>query len=276
MANKIKILKITFFIAVSISILLVGVYFILKKDTESKKVIDYPEKIKIMQFDINHGLNPNKELNLKQVEELINKEKPHIVCLNNVDNGTQQTGYINQAKKLGQDLDMKYSYGKRYEKESGSTGNVILTTLPIKFAQNIFFKTGKGRQNSLLYIIQNYRGIEFHIFNLQFDEKYAREQYREAKRIVSEKDIKSGHLVITGNFAMKKTSNEIKEFSNMYTNIFDTSESQFTYSIPNPDKQYDYIFVGNNVKVLKSKVINNEMTQRISYHLPVVTTLKLK
>lgn len=255
----------------------VGIYLGMSEDNSGQeKVFIYPGHVKVLQYNIDHGLNPGQELNLHNVESLILQEKPDIVCLNSIDQGTKTSGYINQPRKIREAIDMPYSYGKANPADEGWSGNAIFTRFPIKFAQNILFQEKNNDKNAFLYVIIGYEDIELHVITTSLDSKNYKVRIRELQDFIKERELTEEHIILTGTFTIKQNEREIKDLSQKYHSIFNKTDLSFTYPSSKPEFRHDYMFVSKNIKIMDARVINSDLTRKTSQHLPITANINIQ
>ena len=254
-----------------------GLYLGMQSENKNdSKIVMYPGHIRIIQYNISHGLNSQNKLNLSEVKNLIQQEKPDIVCFNAIDNATPQSGYINQPGKLNENLDMNFSFGKTKELADGSTGNAIFTRFPIKFAQNILFREKKNSRNAFLYVIVEYKDEELHILTTSLGKQNYKTRLRELESFIREREIEGEHIIIAGTFNANKNDREFAKLTQKYNSVFKQADDTPTHPATQPDKRKDFLLFSKNIKIMEGKVINSDSAKHISEHFPVMANIDIK
>ncbi len=101
--------------------------------------------LKIMTYNIQHGVGMDNRLNLNRISRVINKGGAGIIGLNEVDKRMPRSLFINQAKKIAGDLNMTYVFGPTFKLGLSSYGNALLTVYPVLEVDNIILP-GNGRE----------------------------------------------------------------------------------------------------------------------------------
>lgn len=85
--------------------------------------------IRIMTYNIHHCNPPSKgtEIDLASVANVILRENPEIVALQEVDNNTTRSGAGNQAQQIAAKLGMSYFFAKAINYQGGEYGVAILS-----------------------------------------------------------------------------------------------------------------------------------------------------
>jgi endonuclease/exonuclease/phosphatase family metal-dependent hydrolase len=83
--------------------------------------------IVVMTYNIHHGEGTDQRLDLPRIAEIIRRADPELVALQEVDNGTQRTGGVDQAAELGRLTGLQVTYGPAMDYQGGRYGNAILS-----------------------------------------------------------------------------------------------------------------------------------------------------
>lgn len=284
MNNKQKIF-LTLVIFIIIVLAFAGSYFFLiNRGSQPAPVIPTPDKIKILSYNINHGEGPAGGYGLKEIIEIIKRENPDFVTLNDVDNKAVRTYREDQARKIAGNLGMFFTFGKTTALEGGWNGNAILSRYPLIFAENRFYKDDTGDENqAFLHGVFRAGEKEIHIYTTELagDAEIAEKQNQELiDHIVDEmaQNAVNDPLFLTGSFNLNYDHVGIKGMKNYFENT--TVKSSFTDKLTwpahSPKYQYDYIFSRKNASLGGVKIIRDNNTQNTSDHLPLIAEFELK
>ncbi|MCF7884902.1 MAG: hypothetical protein K9M80_00255 [Candidatus Marinimicrobia bacterium] len=255
----------------------IGLYLGMREDRrEQKRVILYPGHIRVMQYNINHGLTPQNKSNLGYINELIQQEQPDILCINSIDNGVKRSGYINQPRKLRETLKMQHSWGEAFQIGDGWSGNAIYTRFPIEFAQNVLFRERNKDQNAFLYVALGYEGIELHVLTTSLKKDNFKIRLTELENFISERGLNKQHVIIAATVPAQVDNREILDLNKSYYSIFDHSELKYSFPAKNPEQRYDHLFFSKNIKILEGKILHTELTRKISTHLPLSANIDIQ
>lgn len=91
------------------------------------------ETLKIMTYNIHHANPPSKPglIDLDAVAEVIKKENPDLVGLQEVDRLTKRSGNVDEAKLLAEKTGLYYQFFKAIDHDGGDYGVAILSRFPI-------------------------------------------------------------------------------------------------------------------------------------------------
>lgn len=237
--------------------------------------------IKIMTYNIQHGLDYKKLLNkeriidLDRICEIIKQENPDILGLNEVYNDVnnietvEQTKYI--ASKLGYDY---YFFGKSITiKNTIGYGNAIVSRYPIIDVKLHNIEDPLVKDEDVYYetrsIIEVSIKINDKIINT-FVSHFGlakSEQLNATNKLLSL--IKDKQTIFIGDLNMEETNENIKEISKALVNTsYLIDRNKETYPSINPMIKIDYIFT-KNVGNIDSKIIK----EIGSDHFPVVSNI---
>jgi endonuclease/exonuclease/phosphatase family metal-dependent hydrolase len=90
-----------------------------------------PSRLRVLCYNIHYGQGTDGRYDLERLAAVINKVKPDLVALQEVDVGVKRSGRVHQAQRLAQLTSMAVRFGPTQHYEGGLYGNAVLTRLPI-------------------------------------------------------------------------------------------------------------------------------------------------
>jgi len=87
--------------------------------------------LRVLCYNIHYGQGTDGRYDLERLAAVINKAKPDLVALQEVDVGVKRSGRIHQARRLAELTGMAVRFGPTQHYEGGLYGNAVLTRLPI-------------------------------------------------------------------------------------------------------------------------------------------------
>ncbi len=96
---------------------------------------DRPVRIKVMSFNMQHGVYEDDAIDLKRVAKVIRSQKPDIVCLLEEDVFTERSGRVGQMNAVAKLTRLTPVFGKAIDYQGGDYGNAVLTRYPVKDQQ---------------------------------------------------------------------------------------------------------------------------------------------
>lgn len=283
MLNKQKIFLIIIVLVIISIISFIFYHQYSNKESASTTVVPTPEKIKIMTFNINHGEDSRGSYGLKEIIEIIRRESPDFVTINDIDSKAVRTYREDQARKIAGNLGMYFTFGKTTALEGGWNGNAILSKYPLKYAENRFYKNRHEPENqALLYGVFAAGEQEIHIFTTELaeDKETAEKQSHEiVDRImdVMSKGAVNSPVLLAGSLNLEADHVSIKGMRNYLLNATGNAKGAERYSYPgsDPKTQRDYIFYRKNLNLFNWEMIRDNNTRNASDHLPLTATFTL-
>lgn len=88
---------------------------------------DESKEMRLVSYNIRHCSGADKELNIQRIADIIAKERPDIVGLNEVDKFSKRSKGVDQAKELGKKIGLYATFAEAIPIAGGSYGNAILS-----------------------------------------------------------------------------------------------------------------------------------------------------
>jgi len=89
-------------------------------------------ELRIMSYNIRHGAGMDLKVDLERIAEVIKKQNPDLIALQEVDNKCSRSGSKDIAAELGKMVGMQHRFGKFMDFGGGEYGMAVLSKLPIK------------------------------------------------------------------------------------------------------------------------------------------------
>ena len=94
-------------------------------------VNDSSSSLRILCYNIHYGQGNDGVYDIPRLAAVINRLKPDLVALQEVDVGVERSGRLHEARQLGELTGMAVRYGPTQHYQGGLYGNAVLTRLPI-------------------------------------------------------------------------------------------------------------------------------------------------
>ena len=244
-------------------------------------------QLKVMSFNIAAGNKLDGTLDLELTATTIEKSGADIIGLQEVDrNFSRRSNFMDQAKWLGQKLNMHVSYGlnlteqpEELERPKRAFGNVTLSKYPITGDKNYDLASVEveGKDNEprgLLETVIDVGGSQIAFYNthLSLKEQEVKVNIEEMLRVIGAQKLP---VLIVGDFNQEPDSESIQTLEQRFPFVFGDLENQPSTYKKSEDhghgKKIDYIFHDDNWEVEKAVVIDTEASD----HFPVVAELIL-
>ncbi len=102
---------------------------------------ELPTEIRVVTYNIHHGEGVDREFDLKRIANLLLPVEPHVVALQEVDQGTRRAGGVDQPAELAKLTGMEVVFGRNIDYDGGGYGTAVLTKLPVRSHESVKLKS---------------------------------------------------------------------------------------------------------------------------------------
>jgi endonuclease/exonuclease/phosphatase family metal-dependent hydrolase len=102
---------------------------------------ELPREIRVVTYNIHHGEGIDGKFDLKRIADVVMAEKPDVVALQEVDQGTKRASGVDQAAEFEKLTGMKVVFGRNIDYDGGGYGTAVLTRLPILSTNSVKLKS---------------------------------------------------------------------------------------------------------------------------------------
>lgn len=251
--------------------------------------------VKVMSFNIAHGLGMDGEVNLENTARIIEESAAEIIGLQELDRYfTERSSFMDQVEWLSNRLGMYAAYGANInfapieaERPKRQYGNAVLSKYPIKYIENHLLTQVSSplvhdEQRGILETIIDVNGTYVSFFNthLALKDEELRVSIDEIFALTSKSRFPK---IVTGDFNAPPTHPEIKRMTQRFTDVFAELNQNDTHTYPSvydnvetgeeyrPVTRIDYIFTDQNLAVEGAAAIATDASD----HLPITAQLVL-
>lgn len=224
--------------------------------------------MKVMTYNVHSCKDINKNNTLSRIAELIKKERPSIVGLNEIENRSPRTWFVNQPKKLAKARDMLFAYGPTLRLgRIGFFGNAVLSRYPIHAAENIRLPGNREPRKCLRTVLRTPRGnITVLSTHLGLNDAERDKQIQKLLEIIQ---AEKKPLILMGDFNCK--AQQLNPLLKILTDSGALFGSIPTYSSVNPTARIDYILVSKHFTCQNLTIPQTQASD----HFPVLAELEL-
>lgn len=249
-----------------------------KLSSLNKPAISDGETLKVMSYNIHHANPPSKVglIDLDAIAAVINKEKPDLVGLQEVDRFTKRSGNVDEAKLLAEKTGLNFYFFKAIDHDGGDYGVAILSRFTINNPQKLALpQVAKGEPRVLSYVDVNLPNRT----KLTFSNTHLDATRPDSNRVVQMKAIlatlnpKSNATILVGDLNCESKNEPILLLDQQFKRSCVNSCAP-TIPQDRPSKTIDYIALRNvNWTVKEHRVIPERYA---SDHRPVVVVYQIK
>lgn len=241
--------------------------------------------LKVMSYNIHIASPPSilpefSHTDLKAIADVINREKPDLIALQEVDAYTERSGkHSHQAKDLAELTDMYYFFAKAIDRSDGDYGVAILSKYPIVDSESFKLPTteaSNGETRALAVIKIEALGEKLVFMSVHLDHRSDIDRQFQAKQLLEyTKPFDQYPIILAGDFNMEPNNDIFQLLLKRF--VMETVKPPFTFSSTQPEVTIDHILI--NKKAYELFDILNYYTIDEKYasdHLPLVMELQIK
>lgn len=237
------------------------------------------QELTIMSYNIHHANPPSKAgyIDIDAIAAVINKYKPDVVALQEVDVNTKRSG-MNEAVTLAEKTKMNFYFAKAIDHDGGDYGVAILSRYPLSGGTTHKLPTATGTNGEPRVLAT--AAIEWNGKKIIIACTHMDAQRSDTNRLLQINAItgilkdETNPVILAGDLNAAPGGAVINILDQHFTRSC-TQNCGFTIPQVNPTKTIDFIAYkpAANFAVLAHTVIDE---QYASDHLPVLATLKLQ
>lgn len=245
--------------------------FSLAEKMGSKQVKDQ-SAFRIMTYNIHHAEGMDGIVNLERIADVIKKENPDILLLQEVDINLSRSGNMDIPQLLSKKTGLKnVVFGKNLDIDTGSYGNATLSRFTITSSKNFQFERIGSEQRGILATEISLHGREILVLNSHFDHSQEdAERILYAEKIIHEilPKYNADVVLFGGDFNDIPTSQMYQKLNENFKDTWMISGQGDGMTIPadQPIKRIDYILFSGNIQPDSIWIPKTEASD----HLPVV------
>lgn len=244
----------------------------------SSSSLSAKKTVRVMTYNIHVGVGMDKKLDLQRIADVINKEKPDLVGLQEVDRGVERTQRKDEIVELAALTRMEYAFAHNLNYQGGQYGVAILSRVPIRASDHRMFQNKRETERrGMIRVEVKIDGKPINFVTTHLDYQFADGRLFEAEQMLEfVRDVK-GTLIVVGDFNDEPTGSAYQLMLNRFDDAWlakRQKELGLSYPADKPVKRIDYIFFrrSEGVKAKQSWVVET----LASDHIPVVADLEIR
>lgn len=265
----------------NIGLFLVSLLFlqcITSNETASKSAIN-EGVLRIMTYNIHHANPPSRAdvIDVSAIAEVIRKENPDLVALQEVDVNTKRSGKtLHEARELAEQLGMNFYFAKALDYQEGFFGNAVLSRYPLLDSLQVLLPSlpdVKAENRVLAAIKIQISDQKLWFGSTHLDYQSDSNNLFQSRTLLDAIDSINDPFILGGDFNVDEYSETIALFDQYFKRTC-PGECPPTIPVKNPNRAIDFLMYrsADFFSTLHHKVIDE---QYASDHLPVVADLTL-
>jgi endonuclease/exonuclease/phosphatase family metal-dependent hydrolase len=239
-------------------------------------------KLRVFCYNIHYGQGMDGKYDIERLADVINRSKPDLVALQEVDVGVRRSGQVHEAQRLAELTGMAVRYGPTQHYEGGLFGNAVLTRFPILdvLIQPLPYTESTPERvtyprGAIAVTVRGPNDKPLRFISTHFQHNIPDDRIAEAKAIndLFASDDTAIPTILAGDMNATPEAEPIQILLERWSNATDDPASPSAPS-PKPRSRIDYIFyrTASQFRVIDAKVIAEAMA---SDHRPVQADFEL-
>jgi endonuclease/exonuclease/phosphatase family metal-dependent hydrolase len=253
--------------------------FVGERNAESTRAATAIKKaIRVMTFNIHVGVGMDKKLDLQRIADVINRERPDLVGLQEVDRGVTRTEGKDEIAELAKLTRMDFSFAPNLDFQGGHYGVAILSRFLIQKADHQKYQNKRETERrGMLRVEVEVEGRKVNFVTTHLDYQFEDGRSFEAEQLLHLLEDVDGPVVVVGDFNDEPQGSAYKLMLTRFDDAWIRSKAKsegLSYPADKPVKRIDYIFArtSDGIKMKRSWVVST----LASDHLPVMAELEIK
>jgi endonuclease/exonuclease/phosphatase family metal-dependent hydrolase len=262
---------------VSLVSVLLGLLLLATPQTRSSPPTVFKKTLRIMTYNIHVGVGMDKKLDLQRIADVINKEKPDLVGLQEVDRGVKRTEGKDEIVELAQMTKMDYAFAHNLDYQGGQYGVAILSKYLLKNVDHKMFENRReAERRGMLRAEVEIDGKIVNFVTTHLDYQFEDGRVFETEQMLRFLASVKGPMIVVADLNDEPVGAAYKLMDTLFDDAWVVSKAKgdgFSYPADKPVKRIDHIFYrSDTAKAKKAWVV----TTLASDHIPVMAEIELK
>ena len=234
--------------------------------------------LRVMTYNIHVGVGMDKKLDLQRIADVINREQPDLVGLQEVDRGVKRTEGKDEIAELAEMTRMHFAFAPNLDFQGGKYGVAILSRVPLNSIMHLMFENKReAERRGMLRVQVDFDGKPIYFVTTHLDYQFEDGRLFEAQQLLDDLEDIKGPLIVVADFNDVPEGSAYKLMDTLFDDAWLASRAKgdgFSYPADKPVKRIDHIFYrpANRVRAKKAWVVQT----LASDHVPVVADIELK
>lgn len=234
--------------------------------------------LRVMTYNIHVGIGMDKKLDLQRIADVINRERPDLVGLQEVDRGVRRTEGKDEIAELAAMTGMHFAFAPNLDYQGGKYGVAILSRWPIKDTMHRLFQNKReAERRGMLKVEVDAGGRRVSFVTTHLDYQFEDGRLFETEQLLKFLNGVKGPLIVVADLNDIPDGSAYKLMRTLFDDAWITSRAKgdgLSYPADKPAKRIDHIFyrTGDGVRAKKAWVVQT----LASDHIPVVATIEIK
>lgn len=233
--------------------------------------------LRVMTYNIHVGVGMDKKLDLQRIADVINREQPDLVGLQEVDRGVKRTEGKDEIAELATMTRMHFAFAPNLDYQGGKYGVAILSRFPLNATVHTMYENKReAERRGMLKVEVNLVGKPVTFVTTHLDYQFEDGRLFETEQLLKFLQDDKGPLIVVADLNDVPEGSAYKLMDTLFDDAWIASRAKgvgFSYPADKPLKRIDHIFYrpANRVRAKKAWVVET----LASDHIPVVADLEI-
>jgi endonuclease/exonuclease/phosphatase family metal-dependent hydrolase len=238
----------------------------------------HAKTLRVMTYNIHVGVGMDKKLDLQRIADVINRERPDLVGLQEVDRGVRRTEGKDEIVELARMTQMEFAFAPNLDYQGGKYGVAILSRWPIKNTLHRMFENKReSERRGMLHVEIEVDKKIVNFVTTHLDYQFEDGRLFETEQLMKFLEGAKGPLIVVADLNDIPEGSAYRLMRTKFDDAWVTSRARgdgFSYPADKPLKRIDHIFYrsGDRVRAKKAWVV----ATLASDHIPVVAELEIR
>jgi endonuclease/exonuclease/phosphatase family metal-dependent hydrolase len=230
--------------------------------------------LRVLSYNIHHGEGTDHNIDLPRLAKVIANAKPDLVALQEVDDGCNRSGRVNQTAELARLTGLHGKFGKQLDYDGGHYGQAILSRYPID-ELTVHWLPGKPDRERRIAVEARLKvgdtGVSFISTHLHHQRSDFREQ--QAAKLNELFGKVNRPVILAGDLNAEPDASPLDVLRERWT-VATAGRSLLTYPSVKPATQIDFVLCrpAKRFRMVESRVIEEVLA---SDHRPILAVVEL-
>ena len=218
--------------------------------------------LRVMSYNVHVGIGVDKRLDLRRIADVINRERPDLVGLQEVDVGVARTNRADQIAELARLTGMRPAFAPNLEYQGGWYGVAVLSRFPItRIEHKLFAHLREAERRGLLLVEVEASGRRLSFVTTHLDYQHRDNRRFETEQLLAALDGVRSHLVVAGDFNDEPSGDSYRlmlaRFADAWAAAPPPPADGLTYPADKPAKRIDYVFHTTRLRARRAWVVES-------------------
>jgi endonuclease/exonuclease/phosphatase family metal-dependent hydrolase len=232
--------------------------------------------LRVMSYNVHVGIGVDKQLDLRRVADVISRERPDLVGLQEVDVGVARTNRVDQLAELARLTGLHAAFAPNLEYQGGWYGVAVLSRFPIlRTGHELFDHLREAERRGLLRVEVEVGRRRLSFATTHLDYRHADNRRFETEQLLAALSGVRRPLVVAGDFNDEPSGDSYKLMLTRFNDAWAAApphDGGLTYPADTPVKRIDYVFHSAALRARRAWVVASVASD----HRAVMAELEFK